>query len=227
MDIFANSPIEVLMLVEGIMTFVSPCILPMVPVYILYLFGDTTDRTVLIINTLGFIFGFTLIFMALGAGASALGGLLRSHQKLLQQISGIIIIIFGLIYLDILSFNFLSDKGKVDYVPKKTNFFRAMVFGAAFSSGWTPCAGPQIGVALTLAANSETLWTGVYYLFIFSMGLGIPFLITAIAYEQIKPLFNFIKKHFSVVKRISGLLMIFVGLALLLDVFSRYQALFT
>ena len=217
-----------LVFIEGFLAFISPCILPLIPVYLVYLAGkkeEGNDRT-LIFNTLGFILGFTIIFVAMGATASAIGSLLVSHKLLVQQISGVIIIIFGLHYMGVIKVGFLNQDKRFQANVKNLSVLSSVVFGMAFSLGWTPCIGPLLGAALTLAANYDTVWHGMLLLLIFSAGLGIPFFLSALAMEKLKTAFDFIKRHFKIITFVSGLLLIAVGAAFLFDVFGYWAGLF-
>ena len=217
-----------LVFIEGFLAFISPCILPMVPVYLIYLAGKKGDdnNRALIFNTLGFILGFTIIFVAMGATASTVGALLASHRQLVQQISGVIIIVFGLHYMGVLKIGFLNREHRFSAKTENLNALSSLVFGMAFSLGWTPCIGPLLGAALTKAANVNTVWEGMLLLFIFSMGLGIPFFLSAVAMEKLKTVFDFMKKHLKAITFISGLLLIIVGAAFLFNFFGYWAALF-
>jgi len=217
-----------LVFVEGFLALISPCILPLLPVYIVYLAGkkDEGNNKTLILNTLGFILGFTIIFVAMGATASGIGALLVSHKLLVQRISGIIIIIFGLHYMGVLKVGFLNKDKRFEANVENLTILSSIVFGMAFSLGWTPCIGPLLGAALTLAANTATIWHGMLLLLVFSAGLGIPFFLSALAMEKLKTAFDFIKRHFKTITFVSGLLLIIVGAAFLLDVFGYWAGLF-
>lgn len=217
-----------LVFVEGFLAFISPCILPMVPVYLVYLAGkkEAGGKKTLILNTLGFIIGFTVIFVAMGATASGIGALFVSHRLLIQQISGIVIIVFGLHYMGVLKIGILNREKRVTANTDNLNAFTSVLFGMAFSLGWTPCIGPLLGAALTLAANKDTIFHGMLLLLIFSAGLGIPFFLSAIVFEKLKTAFDFMKKHFKTITFVSGLLLIVVGAAFLLNVFGYWAALF-
>lgn len=218
-----------LVFTEGLLSFVSPCILPMLPVYLVYLMGgeeDVHSKKRLLINTLGFIAGFTTVFVLLGAAATGIGALLRAHQALLGRISGGIMIVFGLTYMGVIRVPFLEKDARIQYVPSAPGFFKSMLFGMAFSFGWSSCTGAYLGSALLLASNSQTVWKGVGLLFIYSMGLGLPFLITAMLYTRLTGVLNWLKKHHRPIRIASGVLLVLVGLALTLDVFGYYQRLF-
>ena len=214
--------------VEGLLAFISPCILPLLPVYIVYLAGKkgAGDRRTLILNTLGFILGFTIIFVAMGATASAIGSVLASHRLLVQQVSGIIIIIFGLHYMGVLKFKFLNRDMRLSPATLNLTILSSVLFGMAFSLGWTPCIGPLLGAALTLAANMDTIGHGMLLLLVFSAGLGIPFFLSALALDKLKTTFDFIKRHFETITFVSGLLLIAVGIAFIVNVFGYWAALF-
>ena len=218
-----------LVFVEGFLAFISPCILPMLPVYIVYLAGkqDEENRRTLVTNTLGFILGFTIIFVAMGATASGIGSLLVSNKLLVQQISGVIIIIFGLYYMGVLKIGIFNREKRFSAKTDNLTVLSSIVFGMAFSLGWTPCIGPLLGAALTKAANLDTIWQGMLLLFIFSMGLGVPFFLAAVLMEKLKSVFDFFKKHMKVIALITGLLLIAVGISFLLDIFGYWAALFS
>ena len=217
-----------LVFVEGFLAFISPCVLPLVPVYLIYLAGKKgqDDRKALIANTLCFILGFTIVFVAMGATASGVGSLLASHRLLVQQISGIIIIIFGLHYMGILKIGFLSKDRRFSAKLDNLSALSSVVFGMAFSLGWTPCIGPFLGAALMKAANQDTILQGMLLLFIFSLGLGIPFFLAAVAMEKLKSVFDFMKRHMKIITFVAGILLIVVGVAFLFDVFVFWAALF-
>jgi len=214
--------------IEGFLAFISPCILPMLPVYIVYLAGkrDEKNNKTLIVNTLGFILGFTIVFVAMGATASWIGFILASHRLLVQRISGIIIIIFGLHYMGVLKVGFLNRDARFSANTENLTILSSVLFGMAFSLGWTPCIGPLLGAALTLAANLETIWHGMLLLLVFSAGLGIPFFLSALLMERLKSVLDFMKKRFRAITLISGLLLIIVGAAFLFNVFGYWAALF-
>lgn len=220
-----------LIFTEGILSFISPCIFPMLPVYLMYLGGNAEDKKNnnkrLLLNTLGFIAGFTTVFVILGATASALGQLLREYQELLQRASGIIMIIFGLHFMGVLKLKLLNRTSMRSVNTHNLKFFTSMIFGFAFSFGWTPCLGPFLGSALLLASQTATLYQGVFLLLLFSLGLGIPFLIMTMLFRHLKILNSFIRKHMETIKKISATLLILIGLLLALDLFGYYQGLFS
>ena len=197
---------------EGIITFISPCLLPMLPIYISYFGGggQRTTRKTLTCAT-GFVLGFTAVFVALGALASTLGGLLKAHQTAVNIISGLIVILFGLNYLGVLKFNlFRGSRHSVS--QGNMTFFSAFVFGIIFSVGWTPCVGTFLGSALMLASQQGHVLAGMGMLLCYSLGLGIPFLFSAVLIDKLKSTFNFIKRHYSIINKVCGGLLIMIGI---------------
>lgn len=199
---------------EGIITFISPCLLPMLPIYISYFAGQThqDNKYATIINALGFVLGFTVIFVLLGAFAGSIGSFLMEYNTIVNVIGGIIIIIFGLNFMNVLSIPFLNTNHQISLDHSRTGFFAAMLFGIVFSIGWTPCVGTFLGSALMMAASSGDTLKGILMLLSFSLGLGIPFVISALLIERLKSTFDFIKRHYQLINRISGGVLIVIGL---------------
>ncbi|MBO5160053.1 MAG: cytochrome c biogenesis CcdA family protein [Lachnospiraceae bacterium] len=199
---------------EGIITFISPCLLPMLPIYISYFAGGgerSTKKTV--INALGFVFGFALVFMALGALAGTLGSFLIKYQTVVNIVCGIIVIFFGLNYLGVLKINlFHGMTGNVD--TENMGFFSAIVFGVIFSVGWTPCVGTFLGSALMLASTQAQMLKGILMLLCYSLGLGIPFVISAVLIDKLKGAFLFIKTHYQIINKVCGVFLIVVGISM-------------
>lgn len=217
-----------LLFLEGILAFISPCMLPMLPVYIMYLAAETENgRRASVVNTIGFVCGFTLLFMALGATATALGSLLSEHRMLLQRLSGFVIFLFGIHFLGIFRIGILDRAKKFEAIrAQKNGFCSSMLFGAAFSAGWTPCLGPFLGSALMLAGNKTTVLEGIFYLFVFSMGLGIPYILAAIFFTSIKGVFQWLKKHGRQIKAASGIVLAVSGLLMMFDFFDFWAGFF-
>lgn len=216
-----------LIFLEGFLAFLSPCILPMIPIYLLYLGGKEGQQgRRLIINALGFVAGFSLVFIALGATASVLGNLISEHRVLLQRLGGIVVMAFGLNYLGILKIGFLNRSRTIGAKTKDLKFWSSLLFGAAFSLGWTPCLGAFLGTALIMASSLDTLYQGMALLLTFSLGLGIPFLLTALLWNRLQNTFGFIKRNLGIIQTISGILLVVVGLLMLLDRFGFYANLF-
>lgn len=216
-----------LLFFEGVLTFISPCILPMFPVFLMYLSNESQKKGKdLILNILGFILGFTLVFVALGATATALGSLLSQNRVLLQRIGGVVIILFGLHMGGFVRIPLLDYQRGLQMKTETSGFFSALIFGVVFSFGWSPCLGTFLGAALILAADAGTLGIGMFYLFVFSMGLGLPFLLTGILFSKLEQAFHFIKKHYTLITRISGIFLIVVGLLMAFNLFGYYQRFF-
>jgi cytochrome c-type biogenesis protein len=194
----------------GLISFLSPCVLPLVPSYLAVLGGGTGKKP--IVGALLFVLGFTIVFISFGAGASALGSLMRQNKDLLGQIGGALIMIFGVIFLIKDRVPFLNQEYRADLGTASK--FGLVALGAAFGAGWTPCIGPILGVILSIAGSSGNLGTGVGLLFIYSLGLAIPFLLAALAWDKIGSRFKAIGRYVGVVEKISGVLLILAGLLL-------------
>ena len=205
---------------EGIITFISPCLLPMLPIYFSYFGGGgQRDLKKTLSCAIGFVLGFTAVFVALGALASTLGGMLRAHQTAVNIVSGLIVIVFGLNYLGVLKFNLF--RGSNHTVQGNMSFFSAFIFGIIFSVGWTPCVGTFLGSALMLASQQGHVLAGMGMLLCYSLGLGIPFLFSAVLIDKLKSTFNFIKQHYSVINKICGGLLILIGVLMATGTLGR------
>lgn len=206
---------------EGIITFISPCLLPMLPIYISYFAGGgerSTKKTV--VNALGFVFGFTLVFTALGALAGTLGSILIKYQTIVNIVCGAVVIFFGLNFLGVLKLNlFRGMSGEIE--TDNMGFFSAMLFGMIFSVGWTPCVGAFLGSALMMASTQGQILKGVVMLLGYSLGLGIPFLISAVLIDKLKSAFLFIKKNYYIINVICGIFLIIVGIGMATGVLGR------
>lgn len=214
-------------LLEGIITFVSPCLLPMLPLYLIYFAGGGTGKGKAVKNASGFIAGFTVVFTALGAFAGYLGGFLVRYSGWVNLITGAIVLLFGLNYLGVFSLPFFKGQTSRYHQPKNLGFFSSVLFGMVFSVGWTPCVGTFLGSALMLAANAQSSLKGILMLFCFSMGLGIPFLISAVLINQLKGVFDFIKRNYELINRISGILLVLLGIAMMTGLMGKLLALLT
>lgn len=214
---------------EGIITFVSPCLLPMLPIYISYFAGQNpgdTNRTV-IINALGFVLGFTVIFVLLGAFAGTIGSVLIKYSTIVNVVGGIIIILFGLNFMELLNIPLLNTNRQMNLEHSHPGFFSAVLFGIVFSIGWTPCVGAFLGSALMMAASSGDTGKGILMLLSFSLGLGIPFVVSAILIDQLKSTFEFIKRNYLLINRISGGLLIVIGLLMATGLLGIFLSLLT
>lgn len=195
---------------EGILTFISPCLLPMLPVYISYFAGGQQNSRKTLRNALGFILGFTLLFTAMGALAGTLGSFFSKHQTAVNMVSGLIVIFFGLNFLGVIRLNLF--KGSAQLQTGELGFFSSFLFGVIFSVGWTPCVGAFLGSALMLASQQGHVLEGTLMLLSYSLGLGIPFFFSAILLDQLKGAFSFIKRHYTLINRICGGLLILIGI---------------
>ena len=196
---------------EGVITFISPCLLPMLPIYISYFAGGgqrSTSKTLKC--ACGFVLGFTLVFVAMGALAGTLGSFLTRYQSAVNAVCGIVVILFGLNYLGVLKLK-LFDRMGMSAKTDNLNFLSAMVFGLVFSVGWTPCVGTFLGTALMMASQQGSAMVGMGMLLCYSLGLGVPFLISAVLIDQLKAGFNFIKSHYEIINKVCGILLIVVG----------------
>lgn len=209
---------------EGIITFISPCLLPMIPLYVSYFAGGTERNTKKTIkNSLGFILGFTIVFVAMGALAGSFGRLLNQYSTIVNIVTGIIVIFFGLNFLGVFKLNIF--KGSKNVNTNNLGFLSSMIFGIVFSIGWTPCVGAFLGSALMLATSQGQVTEGVIMLLLYSLGLGIPFFISAILIDKLKTAFNFIKKHYKIINTVSGCLLIIVGILMATGLFGKFLSL--
>ena len=196
---------------EGIVTFISPCLLPMLPIYIGFFAGGgerTTGKTLRCSG--GFVLGFTVVFVAMGALAGTLGSFLIRYQTPVNLVLGGIVVLFGLNYLGVLNLNiFKGVHGNVK--TQDMNFLSAFLFGLVFSVGWTPCVGVFLGSALMLASQQGSALVGTLMLLCYSLGLGVPFLLSAVLIDQLKGTFNFVKRNYGIINKVCGILLIAVG----------------
>src|SRR5436190_14110235 len=208
----------------GILSFLSPCVLPLVPGYLSMVSGvgasqlavqTRTDQRTLLRSTLLFVAGFTLVFVALGATASAVAGVLNDHQQGLNQIAGIVIIVMGLFLAGLVSPRMLQQERRFHVSPSALGVWAPPVMGMAFAFGWTPCIGPALAAVLTLAGQGHTLTRGIAMLFAYSLGLGVPFVASGLAFARLTNVFGWVKRHFRVINLVSGLALAAFGLVLL------------
>ncbi len=208
---------------EGLITFISPCLLPMLPIYISYLAGGREEegKNATVRHSIGFVAGFTLAFMAMGAFAGTLGALLRRYQTAVNLVSGLLVILFGLNFLEIVRFRLFRGSVDAGRMPKRMGFLPAVLFGMIFSVGWTPCVGAFLGSALMLASQQGSVIQGVVLLFCYSMGLGVPFILSAVLVQELKGAFGWIKAHYGIINKVCGGLLIVVGILMMTGVLGR------
>lgn len=196
---------------EGIITFISPCLLPMLPIYLTYFAGGgerSTKKT--LTGALGFVLGFTLVFVSMGALAGTVGRFLTQYRIAVNIVCGLIVIFFGLNFIGAFKLNLF--RGSTQTMQRSSvGFLSSLLFGIVFSVGWTPCVGAFLGSALILASQQGGLLTGTLMLLCYSLGLGIPFLLSALLIDSLKGAFDFIKKHYRIINIVSGSLLIAVG----------------
>lgn len=206
---------------EGIITFISPCLLPMLPIYISYFAGgNKNDSKRVIKNALGFILGFTIVFVLMGALAGSFGRLLRDYSVAVNIVTGLIVIFFGLNFLGVFKLNLFRGGNRANV--KDLGFFSSLLFGLVFSIGWTPCVGAFLGSALMLAASQGSAAQGITMLLLYSLGLGIPFFISALLIDKLKSAFGFIKSHYGVINAFCGILLIVVGVLMATGLFGKF-----
>lgn len=220
-----------LLFLEGMITFISPCILPMIPVYISYFSGgnayEVKDKYSVIRNVAGFIAGFTIVFTLVGALAGTLGAMIKTHQTAVNIICGIVMVIFGLNYMGVLKIKFMAKSYKINYQVKTFRFISSFLFGMIFSIGWTPCVGTFLGSALMIAVSSGTTAKGVVMLLIYSIGLGIPFMLCAVFIDSLKGAFGFIKTHYDIVNKVAGGILVVTGILMMTGMFYKLMSFLT
>jgi cytochrome c-type biogenesis protein len=211
----------------GVFSFLSPCVLPLVPPYLVYISGVSLEdlaqnqeaqrqhRSKVMLSALLFVLGFSTVFVLLGAGASALGGVLRQNLPLLSQIAGVAIIIMGLHFLGLFRIGFLARDMRFQTNQKGATYFGAYLVGLAFAFGWTPCIGPVLAAILSIAGTEESLTKGMTLLAFYSLGLGIPFLIAAFSVDSFLGFSRRFRKYIPVVEKIMGALLVLTGIMFL------------
>jgi cytochrome c-type biogenesis protein len=232
----ASSPGLVVAFLAGAVSFASPCVLPLVPGYLSLMSGlgtaqltaqTTADTAKLLRSTLLFVAGFTVVFVSLGAGASAIGQLLLDHQRGLNQIAGAVVIVMGLNMAGVVAPRLLQREKRPDVRPSQLGCFAAPVMGMAFAFGWTPCIGPVLTSVLSLAAAEATLGSGLSLLLAYSLGLGVPFVVTGLAFGRLTGTMNWMKRHSQGLNLGSGLLLAAFGMLLLTNQLPVLSRLFT
>ncbi|MFN3845142.1 MAG: cytochrome c biogenesis CcdA family protein [Paracoccaceae bacterium] len=224
-------PAMLIAMMAGVLSFLSPCVLPIVPPYLAYMGGismgemrdDATARRRVIVPALFFVMGLSTVFLLLGFTASAFGAFFLQNQVLFSQISGAVVLIFGLHFLGIFRISLLDREARMDAGDRGGSAFGAYVLGLAFAFGWTPCIGPQLGAILSLAAQEGSVQRGTLLLGIYALGLGLPFLLAALFVERSLGLMQRLKPHMKTIERVMGVLLIIVGFALLTGAFTNFS----
>ena len=224
-------PAMTIALVAGIFSFLSPCVLPIVPPYLAYMGGvsindmssQSSARRRAVVAAMFFVLGLSTVFVLLGFTASAFGMFFLQNQALFAKISGVVIIVFGLHFIGLFRIPFLDQEARLDAGDKGGSSFGAYVLGLAFAFGWTPCIGPQLGAILSLAASEASVSRGTLLLGVYAAGLGIPFLLAAMFITRAMTLMNRIKPNMKLIERIMGGLLVLVGLALLTGAFTAFS----
>jgi cytochrome c-type biogenesis protein len=210
----------------GLLSFLSPCVLPLVPSYVGFITGMTLPevsnrRRAALIHALLFVGGFSLVFVLLGASATALGRALNYYQVWLQRVGGALIIVFGLLCLGVFKIGALNQERRVHLDRKPVGYLGSALVGVAFGAGWTPCIGPVLGAILGLAATTSDVTRGMQLLAVYSAGLALPFLIAAVAVESFLDWFQRFRRFLPWVMRLSGIILILVGVLLVTGEFTR------
>lgn len=215
----------------GLVSFVSPCVLPLVPAYLSFLTGSSVEelresasidtRAHAVAHSLAFIAGFTLVFVALGASASAIGGALLANRLLLARIGGIVVIVLGLQMIGVLRWRWLAMDKRFQVQSDRRSLALSALVGIAFAAGWSPCIGPILAAILALASQEQGVLQGAWLLFVYSMGLAVPFLVTAVAVGAVLPALNRIKRFLPAIEMAAGVFMILTGVVLVNNWFLR------
>ena len=206
---------------EGVITFLSPCLLPMLPIYLSYFAGGgARNPRKTLLNAAGFVLGFTLIFVAMGALAGTVGGLLHRYQTWVNLVCGLVVILFGLSYLGVFRINlFRGVQGRMG--EGELGFPASVAFGAVFSLGWTPCVGAFLGSALMLASQQGHVLEGMAMLLVYALGLGVPFLLSAVLIDYLKSAFDWIKAHYRAINLVCGVFLVLVGVLMATGTLGR------
>lgn len=207
---------------EGIITFISPCILPMLPLYISYFANGENNKRKTLLNAAGFVLGFTIIFVLLGAFAGGIGKLLQEYETVVNIVTGAIVVVLGLNFTGLIQIGFLNSTKKLQVQIHNIHFATSVLFGMIFAIGYTPCVGAFLGSALMMASQEGTMAAGILMLVIYSAGLGIPFIISALLIDRLKDTFQVIKSHYRVVNIVSGVFLIVIGVLMMTGMFGYF-----
>ena len=209
---------------EGIITFISPCLLPMLPIYVSYFSAGSEKSTKkTFTNALAFVLGFTVLFVMMGALAGTLGSFLTRYQRILNIVCGAVVIFFGLNFMGVFKLNLMGKQMGVN--TEGLGFFSSFLFGLVFSVSWTPCVSAFLGSALMLASQRGHVLEGIYLLLVYSLGLGIPFVFSALLIDKLKGAFAVIKKHYKVINTVCGIFLIVIGVLMATGLLGRFLTL--
>lgn len=198
--------------IEGLASFISPCVLPVIPIYISYFGAESKSMKRSLINSLGFVSGFSIVFILMGVLASTFGKFIHEYSNYVNIIFGIFLIIIGLNYMGVIFVKFLNKTKGMKQDNKNLTFLTSVLFGIIFSLSWTPCVGAFLSSALILASTVGSILKGTILLVLYSLGLAIPFIITTVFLEKMKITFDFIKKHYNIINKISGAILLLFGI---------------
>ena len=214
----------------GVFSFISPCVLPLIPSYLTYITGISFDELVdnrsqsvrrrTLFHSLFFILGFTLVFVALGASATYVGAFFQENQVLIRRVGGVIVILLGIHITGVIKLNLLEREKRFEFTDKPIGYLGSVLVGIAFAAGWTPCIGPILASILLYASTSENVGSGIILLVAYSMGLGVPFLISALAFNSFLTYFSKFNRYLRIVSIISGIFLIVIGFLLVFDYLS-------
>jgi cytochrome c-type biogenesis protein len=209
----------------GLLSFLSPCVLPLIPSYVTFITGMSLDevqraRRATLVHSLLFVAGFTLVFLALGASATLLGRALLAYRDWISRVGGVLIVVFGLYLLGVFNIGLLARERRVHIADKPLGYLGTLLVGMAFAAGWTPCIGPILGSILIYTSSSADLGRGILLLLAYSLGLAIPFLLASVAIGRFFTAFARFRPHLAWVSRAGGVLLVIIGLLLVTDYFT-------
>ncbi|MCD6429697.1 MAG: sulfite exporter TauE/SafE family protein [Deltaproteobacteria bacterium] len=223
----------------GILSFISPCVLPLIPSYLTYITGISFDELVesrsrsvrrrTLFHSLFFILGFTLVFVALGASATYVGNFFQENQVLIRRVGGVIVVLLGIHITGLVKLNLLEREKRFEFNDKPLGYLGSVLVGIAFAAGWTPCIGPILASILLYASTSENVGGGVTLLVAYSLGLGLPFLVSALAFNTFLSYFSRFNRYLRIVSIVSGIFLVIVGFMLIFDylsIFAQYLNMF-
>ena len=215
----------ILIFLEGIITFISPCMLPMLPIYISYFAGrddSKSSKIVTVLNAVCFVIGFSIVFTALGVFSATLGTFLKNNNRIVNIILGIIIVIFGVNFMDIIKIPVINNTKGIKVNINKYNCVSSFILGVVFSITWSPCVGAFLGTALSIILVNGNVLKGTILIFIYCLGLGIPFVISAALIDRLKNTFDYLKKHYLLITRVCGAFLCVIGILMMTGTIDKY-----